>query len=100
MDKHPTRRLWLIGSLVLLVLTATACFQQAGTGPEPLPAAQGGPTCTPPPTDIPLLPTDTENPTLELATATQPPLETPIPPTEQSAVVEVPTLEPPTADLS
>ncbi|MBZ0288419.1 MAG: hypothetical protein K8I30_12450, partial [Anaerolineae bacterium] len=71
------RRLWLIGSMAILLLAATGCFQAAGTGPDALSVAENtNPTWTP-------FPTDTPFPTPEplVITATQDPNAF-IPPTE------------------
>jgi LysM repeat protein len=84
MDKHHHSKLLFIGSLLFMALAASGCFQQAGSGLEPLSAPQTAPTFTLPPSETPLPP---------------PPTDTPIEPTEPptQAIAEVPTdtLQPP-----
>lgn len=47
-------RLWLVGSMALLLLAAAGCFQAAGTGPDALAVAENtNPTWTPFPSDTP-----------------------------------------------
>jgi LysM repeat protein len=91
MRNHTVHRLWLAGGIVMLVVLA-GCFQQAGTGIEPLAVAQIGPTFTPFPSDTPV-PLPTEPPTLEPIVA---PTETPVvlpteTPTEGVAIAQVAT---------
>jgi LysM repeat protein len=71
---HKYRRLWFIGALAILLLTAAGCFQAAGTGPDNLSVAQNtNPTFTPFPTDTPfptpepLVITATQDPNLFVA---------------------------------
>jgi LysM repeat protein len=86
MDKHHHSRLLFIGSLLILAFAAAGCFQQAGSGLEPLSAPQNAPTFTLPPTEPPLpTPTDTPIPV-------EPTLE---PPTQAVAEVPTDTLLPP-----
>jgi LysM repeat protein len=109
MDKPHHSKLLFIGSLLILTFVAAGCFQQAGSGLEPLSAPQSAPTFTLPPTEPPLPPpTDTpipEEPTLEpttqavaeVPTDTLPPppelpTETPFP-TEDNSLQPVPTID-------
>jgi LysM repeat protein len=74
---HKYKRLWLTGSMAILLLAAAGCFQAAGTGPDALSVAENSnPTWTP-------FPSDTPFPTAEplVITATQDPNAF-IPPTE------------------
>ncbi|MEO8606531.1 MAG: LysM peptidoglycan-binding domain-containing protein [Chloroflexota bacterium] len=87
------RRLWFIGALAMVLLTAAGCFQAAGTGPDAVSIAQNtNPTWTP-------FPSDTPYPTAEplVVTATQDP-NLFVPPTDDlsqlPAVQEFPTQDP------
>ncbi|MFN8528079.1 MAG: LysM peptidoglycan-binding domain-containing protein [Anaerolineae bacterium] len=79
-DFMQSRRAWLLGSIVLFVVIASACYQPAGSALESTSVAQGAPTFTDTPTETPLptdTPTETFMPTIEVSsTATPSPFPT------------------------
>ncbi|MCC6802508.1 MAG: LysM peptidoglycan-binding domain-containing protein [Anaerolineae bacterium] len=62
MQHHLTRRFWLAGWIVLVLISAAGCFQPAGGGLEATLESQALPTFTPFPTET-SLPPPTETPT-------------------------------------
>ncbi|MDX2160062.1 MAG: LysM peptidoglycan-binding domain-containing protein [bacterium] len=66
-----SRRAWLLGSIVIFVVAASACYQPAGSALESTVIAQNAPTFTDTPTETPLAtstPTETFMPTLDVST--------------------------------
>jgi LysM repeat protein len=85
------KRLWFVGAMAIVLVTAAGCFQAAGTGPDAASVAQNSnPTFTPFPSDTPF-----PTPEPQIVTATQDP-NLFVPPTDdlsQAPVQEFPTVD-------